>query len=122
MGLSDHLHRYAEGWTKGDASIIVGSLDDSFQMDDPNSGIIPKAAFAEYLATFKSQVDSIRGQSTVPLMEISEVVTQAEGDNLTAWAWWAVPRTPIQGGGLIKVGPNGVLSERLTFYTKLPEG
>ena len=50
------------------------------------------------------------------------MVTQAEGDNLTAWAWWAVPETPIQGAGLIKVGPSGVLSERLTFYTKLPEG
>ena len=122
MGVSDHLNRYAEGWTKGDSSIIIGSLDDSFHLDDPNSGVIPKAAFGEYLAAFKSQVDSIRGQSMAPFMEISEVVIQAEGDNLTAWAWWAVPETPIQGGGLIKAGPNGVLSESLTFYTKLPEG
>ena len=105
MAASDHLNRYAEGWTKGDASIIVGSLDDSFEMDDPNSGIIAKPAFAEYLATFKGQVDSIRGQSVAPFMEISEVVTQAEGDKLTAWVWWAVPGTPIQGSGLIKAGP-----------------
>ena len=122
MAASDHLNRYAEGWTKGDASIIVGSLDDSYHMDDPNSGMIPKAAFAQYLATFKGQVDGIRGQSTAPLLEVTELVTQAEGDNLTAWVWWAVPETPIQGAGLIKVGPNGVLSERLAFYTKLPKG
>ena len=120
MAASDHLNRYAEGWTKGDSGIIVESMDDSYQMDDPNSGVIPKAAFAEYLATFKGQVDSIRGQSTAPLLEFADLVTQGEGEDLTAWVWWAVPGTPIQGAGLIKVGPNGVLSERLAFYTKLP--
>ena len=56
-----------------------------------------------------------------PFIELSEIVTQEEGGILTAWAWWVVPGTPIEGSGLIKVGPNGVLSERLTFYTKLPE-
>ena len=122
MTASDHLSRYAEAWNIGDAAIMLGSLDDSFQLDDPNSGIISKAAMPEYLAGFKGQVDSIRGPSTSPLIELSEVVTQAEGDRLTAWAWWVVPGTAIQGSGLIKVGPNGVLSERLTFYTKLPEG
>ena len=121
MAASDHLSRYAEGWIKGDASIVVESADDTYYLDDPNAGIIPKAGFAEYLATFKGQVDSIRGQSTAPYLELTEVITQAEGENLTAWAWWSVPETPIQGAGLIKVGPSGVLSERLTFYTKLPE-
>ena len=50
MAASDHLSRYVEGWTKGDVNIIVGSLDDSYHMDDPNSGIIPKAGFAEVLS------------------------------------------------------------------------
>ena len=122
MAASDHLNRYAEGWNKGDAGIIIESMDDTYYMDDPNAGIIAKVAFAEYFATFKGQMENIRGLSTAAFLELTEVVTQAEGENLTAWAWWAVPGTPIQGSGLIKVGPRGVLSERLTFYTKLPAG
>ena len=119
MPAADHLGQYAEGWTKGDAAIIVGSLDDSYQLDDINVGMISKTAFSDYLAGFKDTVEGIRGKSNDPLLEVSEVVTQADGDNLTAWVWWAVPGTPIEGAGLIKVGPNGVLSERLTFYTKI---
>ena len=122
MAAGDHLNRYAEGWTVGDAAIVLESLDDSFVLDDPNSGMINKAGFVEYLNAFKGQVEGIRGQTSSPLLEVSEVVTQPDGDNLTAWVWWIVPETPIQGSGLIKVGPNGVLSERLTFYTKLPQG
>ena len=97
------------------------SLDDGFELDDPNSGTISKTVFAEFFAKFKGQVEEIRGQTSSAFLELSEVVTQQEGAHLTAWCWWAVPETPIQGGGLIKVGPNGVLSERLVYYTKLPE-
>ena len=121
MAAGDHLNRYAEGWTKGDSAIILESLDATFELDDPNFGLVPKATFAEYLAGFKSHVEGLRGSSSSSLIELSEIVTESEGDNLTAWCWWVIPETPIQGSGLIKVGPNGVLSERLTFYTKLPE-
>ncbi len=31
------------------------------------------------------------------------------------------PGHGVQGAGLIKVGDDGVRSEKLTFYTKLPE-
>ena len=122
MAASDHLNRYAEGWTTGDAAIILESLDRGYVLDDPNSGSISKPAFAEYFAAFKGQAQGLRGQTTSAFMEVTEVLTQQEAANLTAWVWWAVPGTPIQGAGLIKLGPGGVLSERLTFYTKLPEG
>ena len=121
MAAGDHLGKYAEGWTNGDAATILESLDSTYELDDPNFGLVNKAAFAEYLDGFKGVVAGIRGQESSPLIELSEIVTQEEGGILTAWAWWAVPGTPIQGSGLIKVGPNGVLSERLTFHTKLPE-
>ena len=121
MAIGDYLNQYAEGWTKGDAQIIVGSLADSFQLDDPNAGKITKQALAEYLTGMWQMVEGIRGKTSDPLLEITEVVTQEEQGVLTAWVWWAVPGTPIQGSGLIKVGDSGVLSERLCFYTKLPE-
>ncbi len=33
--------------------------------------------------------------------------------------WWSVPGTEIKGSGLIKVGPGGVRSETITYYTAL---
>ncbi len=121
MASADHLNTYAEGWTKGDAAIIISSLDDGYTLDDPNAGTISKEALSEYLAGFKQQVESIRGNTGGPLMELSELVTQEQAGILTAWAWWSVPGTEIQGAGLIKIGDTGVLSERLTYYTKLAD-
>ena len=121
MSKADDLGRYAEGWIKGDAGTIVSTLDDGYQLDDPNAGKISKAAFPEYYAAFKGQVESIRGVSEDAWLDVSELVTQEEAGVLTAWVWWTVPGTPMQGSGLIKVGDSGVLSERLAFYTKLPE-
>ena len=123
MARADFLQQYAEGWSKGDANIVTASLDDNYQLDDPNSGSIPKTGFSEYLAGLVELVDKIRGTSgQQPLLELTEVVTSEEGNLLTAWAWWSIPNTPIQGAGLIKVGDNGVVSERLAYYTRLPEG
>ena len=121
MPAGDHLGQYAEGWTKGDAQIILGSLAENYQLDDPNAGAINKQGFADYLAGMKQVVEGIRGKTDDPLLDLTEIVTQEEGGILTAWAWWTVPGTPIQGSGLIKVGDQGVISERLCYYTKLPE-
>ena len=108
MNKGDYLGRYAEGWTKGDASIIVESSDDSFQFDDPNAGSISKNGFPDYLVGLKQEVQGIRNEAADVFMELTEVVTQEEGDVLTAWCWWSIPGTPIQGSGLIKVGDGGV--------------
>ncbi len=48
MPAGDHPGQYAEGWIKGDAQTILGSLADSYQLDDPNSGRINKQGFAAY--------------------------------------------------------------------------
>ncbi len=120
MAAGDYLGQYADGWTKGDAQIIVASLADSYQLDDPNAGMFDKQAMSDYLAGMWQMVEGIRGKNSDPLLDITEVVTQEEQGVITAWVWWAVPGTPIQGSGLIKVGAQGVLSERLCFYTKLP--
>ncbi len=53
-------------------------------------------------------------------MELSEVVTQENEEVITAWCWWAIPGTDIKGSGLIKVRADGVRSEVITYYTKLP--
>ena len=121
MSASEHLGTYAEGWTKGDADTILKTVTESYTFDDPNTGIISKNEFANYLAGLKETVSSICGGSLPdPFMELSEVLTEEKEGVLTAWCWWAIPGTEIKGSGLIKVGAEGVQSEVITYYTKLP--
>lgn len=120
MSASDHLGVYAEGWTNGDANLILQAVTDDYTFDDPNSGVISKSSFSEYLEGMKKTVMTLRGGNLPePFMELSEVVTNEDNGTLTAWCWWAVPGTEIKGAGLIKVDSSGVRSEVLTYYTKL---
>ncbi len=120
MSAKDHLGRYADGWMKGDLETILSSVSSDYVFDDPNEGQITKENLPTYMGQLKEIVSSLRGtESETQFMELSEVVTQEEEDGLTAWCWWEIPGTEIKGSGLIKVGPEGVRSERLTYYTKL---
>lgn len=121
MSTSEHLGTYAEGWTKGDADTILKAVAEGYTFDDPNTGVISKNEFANYMAGLKETVSSLRG-GTQPetFMEISEVLTDEKDGILTAWCWWAIPGTEIKGSGLIKVGADGVQTEVITYYTKLP--
>ena len=121
MSASEHLGTYAEGWTKGDADTILWTVAESYTFDDPNTGIISKNEFSNYLANLKETVSSLCGGTLPePFMELSEVLTDEKEGVLTAWCWWAIPGTEIKGSGLIKVGTEGVRSEVITYYTKLP--
>lgn len=121
MGAAEYLGLYAQGWTDGDSDAILKAASDGYTFDDPNSGIIPKKEFAQYLAGLKDAVKALRGGSIpTPFMELSEVVTQENQGVLTAWCWWAIPGTVIKGSGLIKIGAEGVRSEIITYYAKLP--
>ena len=122
MNTADFLGTYAEGWTNGNSDTILSATSDSFVFDDPNAGKVAKEEFQEFFAGLKEAVASIRGTGHEgPFMELSEVVTKDDGDGLTASCWWEIPGTDIQGSGLIKVANDGVVSERIAYYTKLPE-
>jgi len=68
----------------------------------------------------KETVANLRGGAdNGPLMEMSEVVIKDDVLPVTVWAWWNVPDTPIAGSALVKVGEEGVISERLAYHTAL---
>lgn len=120
MSAADHLGKYAQGWTTGDIETLVSSLSPEYVLDDPNEGRIPRAELAAYFDELKRTLDRLRGgPPSGNMLELSDVVTHEEGGVLTAWCWWTFPGTPIEGSGLIKVGDEGVRSERLAFYTRL---
>jgi hypothetical protein len=120
MSKADHLAAYAEGWTTGSSDKILSALADNFVLDDPNHGRVAKGEMAAYLDGMKATVSELRGgKEEVQFLALSEVLTGEEDGELTAWCWWTAPGTSIEGGGLIKVSDDGVVSERLTYYTAL---
>ena len=120
MSASDHLGRYAEGWAKGDADMVLQAITNDYILDDPNGGKISKDNFSDYLNEMKGTVKSLcDGNLPEPFMELTEVLTSEENEITTAWCAWAIPGTNIKGAGLIKVNSASVISEVLTYYTKL---
>ena len=120
MSAADHLGAYAQGWTRGDAETILRATAGDYTFDDPNAGVISRAAFPGYLDELRKTVASLcGGQAPDPFMELTEVVTQEAGGVLTAWCWWSVPGTELKGSGLIKADATGVRSEVITYYTRL---
>jgi hypothetical protein len=115
-----HLAAYSEGWINGDVDTVLPSLADDYLLEDPHFGRIPKDGMPAYFERLTSAVRDLRGGAEdLPVMRIGEVTTRDEGELLTVWLWWAVPGTALEGAGLIKIAPAGVVSERLTYFTKL---
>ncbi len=122
MHTTEFLNAYAEGWTNGDSDTILGATSEAFVFDDPNARRVSKGDFKAFFAGLKEAVATIRGDGYEgPFMELSEVLTKDDGDGLTASCWWEIPGTNIRGSGLIKVENDGVVSELIAYYTKLPE-
>ena len=116
----DQLTVYAEGWANADPGRILEATSPDFVFDDPNAGSIPRADFASYFEATKVAVEAMRtSPSSTTWMEISEVATKEEDGVVTAWCWWAIPGTGVEGSGLIKVGVEGVRSERIAYYAPL---
>jgi len=121
MSVETHIEAFARGWNQGDLEAIMSSLAPAFSLDDPNVGQVSRESVPEYLANLKSVVASLRddGADEQPLMEMSDVVIKNDELPVSVWTWWNVPGTPIGGSALVKVGEDGVISERLSYYTKL---
>lgn len=120
MAAREHLENYLQGLSSNDPARYLPAMADDYYMDDPNSTRIPRANIVEFMNGFAAFAATIRGEAAGrPLLEIRDQVTAESGAALVSWFWWSVPGTPIQGGGLVKAGPDGVQSETLTYYAKI---
>lgn len=115
-----HLAAYSEGWINGDVDPVMPVLAEDYLLDDPHFGRIAKDGMPAYFEDLKATVRDHRGGvDKLPVMRIGEVMTREDGKSLIVWLWWAVPGTSLEGAGLIKIAPGGVISERLAYFTKL---
>ena len=112
------LATYAEGWVNGDAETVVGALADGYVLDDPNYGRVAKHEMETYFTDLRERVCHLRGGAAVStLMRLSDLTTKEDDELLVAWTWWEIPGTNLEGSGLMKITLEGVISERLTYYT-----
>ncbi len=120
---ADFLKDYLEAWTEGKGDRILEATALSYTLDDPNIGhTLHRSTFKKY---FDDLFGVVRGLQDPHyrnhFKESSEVVAKEDLGVLTAYCWWHVPGTHIQGSSLIKVSDGGILSEKVAFYNKLPE-
>ncbi len=122
MTIQDYIATYAEGWTLGDSEKIMSVVSDDMVLDDPNVGKITRDALPNYTAGLKNAVEELRaGAAEDKLMEMSEVVIKDDETPVLIWAWFTIPGTFLAGSALIKVANEGVVEERIAYYTSLPK-
>ena len=84
--------------------------------------MITRDALPDYIAGLKSAVSELRaGDVHGTLMEMSEVVIKDDETPASIWVWFTIPGTALAGSALIKVADDGVIEERIAYYTSLPK-
>ncbi len=116
------IETYLEGWRLGDGALSLGATAPDFHYDDPNTGRIDRAGFVEFVEDFKTAVRALNaGVLADPFLEYTDIVIRKQANTATVWCWWRARGTEFQGSALIKVADIGVLSERIAYFSRLPE-
>jgi hypothetical protein len=116
------IDTYLKGWELGDGALSLSVTADSFCYDDPNSGRIARHEFIEFVEDFKRAAVAMGGaQNARPFLRYSDVVVKLDELPATVWCWWQAIGTELQGCALVKVGEEGVLHEKIAYFSRLPE-
>ena len=122
MSVKSIIDTYLKGWELGDAALSLGVTADSFCYDDPNTGRIPRHEFVAFVEDFKrAAVDMGGAENASPFLQYSDVVIKDDELPATVWCWWQAVGTELQGSALVHVGEEGVLHEKIAYFSRLPE-
>ena len=122
MTIPQIIETYLKGWEIGDGELSLTVTADSFHYDDPNTGRIQRHELVQFVNDFKQAAEAMGGeQNANPFLDYSDVVIDYECSPITVWCWWHAVGTSLQGCALIKVGEEGVLHEKIAYFSKLPE-
>ena len=122
MSIRQHIDTYLRGWELGDGELSLGATADSFCYDDPNTGRIPRDGFVQFVADFRTAAVEMGAEpGATPFLEYSDIVIRDDELPATVWCWWQAIGTSLQGCALIKVGVEGVLHEKIAYFSRLPE-
>ena len=122
MSVRQFIQTYLEGWELGDGALSLSVTADSFCYDDPNTGRIQRNKFVEFVEDFKRAAVEMGGAVDAnPFLQYSDVVIKDDELPVTVWCWWQAVGTELQGCALVKVGEQGVLHEKIAYFSRLPE-
>ena len=121
MKLSKIIETYLKGWEIGDGELSLSVTADDFSYDDPNTGTILRSEFVAFVKDFKQvAVDLGAKENSKPFLKYSDIVINEDGEISIAWCWWHAVGTNLQGSALIKFEVQGVLHEKIAYFSKLP--
>jgi hypothetical protein len=122
VSVRNHIDTYLKGWELGDAALSLSVTAENFCYDDPNTGRIPRHEFVQFVEDFKSAAIEMGGAvNASPFLQYTDVVIQDDMLPATVWCWWQAVGTDLQGSARILVGNEGVLHEKIAYFSKLPE-
>jgi hypothetical protein len=116
------IETYLKGWELGDGALSLSVTADGFCYDDPNTGRIPREEFVEFVEDFKRATIAMGGtEDANPFLQYSDVVIKDDELPATVWCWWQAVGTELQGSARVQVGEEGVLHEKIAYFSRLPE-
>ena len=121
MSVRQIIDTYLKGWELGDGALSLSVTADSFCYDDPDTGRIARDEFVEFVEDFKRAAVGMGGvENASPFLQYSDVVIKDDELPATVWCWWQAIGTELQGCALVKVGEEGVLHEKIAYFSRLP--
>ena len=122
MSIRQIIETYLKGWELGDGALSLSVTADSFCYDDPNTGRIPRGEFVEFVEDFKRAAIAMGGaEDANPFLRYSDVVIKDDELPATVWCWWQAVGTELQGSARVQVAEEGVLHEKIAYFSRLPE-
>lgn len=122
MSVRQHIETYLKGWELGDGALSLSATAQSFCYDDPNTGRIERHEFVQFVEDFKRAAVEMGGEKgATPFLHYSDVVINDDELPATVWCWWQAVGTELQGCALVKVGSEGVLHEKIAYFSRLPD-
>ncbi len=121
MSIRQIIETYLKGWELGDGALSLSATADSFCYDDPNTGRIPRNEFVAFVEDFKrAAIEMGAAENANPFLRYSDVVIKEDELPATVWCWWQAVGTELQGSALVRVGEEGVLHEKIAYFSRLP--
>ena len=121
MSIRQIIETYLKGWELGDGALSLGATANSFCYDDPNTGRIPRDEFVAFVEDFKrAAIEMGAAENANPFLRYSDVVIKEDELPATVWCWWQAVGTELQGSALVRVGEEGVLHEKIAYFSRLP--
>lgn len=122
MSVRRHIETYLKGWELGDGEMSLGATANEFCYDDPNSGRIARSEFVRFVEDFRRAAEDMGGEiNAVPFLQYSDVVIKDDVSPAIVWCWWQAIGTELQGCARVLVGEQGVLHEKIAYFSRLPD-